>query len=95
MGKVRRQPGRQLVRRSVWTGVWGGRGPSGAEWCPGDAGLNKMLKFINIGQQNPPKRVASNRKDDFNEIYVKSIMPFYEGSRFVHSENHMLSYLEW
>jgi len=22
-------------------------------------------------------------------------MPFYEGSRFVHSENHMLSYLEW
>ena len=30
---------------------------------------DKMLKFINIGQQNPPKRGASNRKDDFNEIY--------------------------
>ena len=28
-----------------------------------------MLKFVNIGQQNPPKRGASNRKDDFNEIY--------------------------
>ena len=34
---------------------------------------NKMLKFINIGQQNPPKRVASNRKDDFNEIYNEFI----------------------
>ena len=30
---------------------------------------DKMLKFINIGQQNPPKRGASNRKEDFNEIY--------------------------
>ena len=30
---------------------------------------NKMLKFVNIGQQSPPKRGASNRKDDFNEIY--------------------------
>ena len=29
----------------------------------------KMLKFVNIGQQNPPKREVTNRKDDFNEIY--------------------------
>ena len=29
---------------------------------------DKMLKFINIGQQNPPKRGVTNRKDDFNEI---------------------------
>ena len=30
----------------------------------------KMLKFINIGQQNPPKREKSDeRKEDFNEIY--------------------------
>jgi len=29
----------------------------------------KMLKFINIGQQNPPKREKSERKEDFNEIY--------------------------
>jgi glutamate synthase (NADPH/NADH) small chain len=34
---------------------------------------DKMLKFVNIGQQNPPKRVASNRKDDFNEIYNEFI----------------------
>ena len=30
---------------------------------------NKMLKFIKIGQQNPPKRNVSKRKSDFNEIY--------------------------
>ncbi len=29
----------------------------------------KMLKFVNIGQQNPPKRDISDRKDDFDEIY--------------------------
>ena len=29
----------------------------------------KMLKFVNIGQQNPPKRPILNRKEDFNEIY--------------------------
>ena len=29
----------------------------------------KMLKFVNIGQQNPPKRPKSERKEDFNEIY--------------------------
>ena len=30
---------------------------------------NKMLKFVEIGQQTPPKREVVNRKDDFNEIY--------------------------
>ena len=35
--------------------------------------LDKMLKFINIGQQNPPKREALTRKDDFNEIYSEYI----------------------
>ena len=30
---------------------------------------DKMLKFVNIGQQNTPKRDVGNRKDDFNEIY--------------------------
>ncbi|MBD1156721.1 NAD(P)-dependent oxidoreductase [Pelagibacterales bacterium SAG-MED20] len=30
---------------------------------------DKMLKFVKIGQQNPPKRDISNRKEDFNEIY--------------------------
>ena len=35
--------------------------------------MNKMLKFVNIGQQNPPKREVSNRKDDFNEIYNEFI----------------------
>jgi len=29
----------------------------------------KMLKFVKIGKQNPPKRAISNRKEDFNEIY--------------------------
>ena len=29
----------------------------------------KMLTFVKIGQQNPPKRAISNRKEDFNEIY--------------------------
>ena len=29
----------------------------------------KMLKFVNIGQQNPPKRDISDRKEDFEEIY--------------------------
>ena len=30
---------------------------------------DKMLKFVKIGQQTPPKREVANRKDDFNEIY--------------------------
>jgi len=34
---------------------------------------DKMLKFINIGKQNPPKRKVLTRKDDFNEIYSEYI----------------------
>jgi glutamate synthase (NADPH/NADH) small chain len=30
---------------------------------------DKMLKFVNIGQQNPPKREVGKRKSDFKEIY--------------------------
>ncbi len=30
---------------------------------------DKMLKFVKIGQQTPPKRQVLNRKKDFNEIY--------------------------
>ena len=30
---------------------------------------DKMLKFVKIGQQNPPKRDVETRKSDFNEIY--------------------------
>ena len=33
----------------------------------------KMLKFVKTGQQNPPKRAISNRKEDFNEIYKNFI----------------------
>jgi len=33
----------------------------------------KMLTFINIGQESPPKRSKSERKDDFNEIYKEFI----------------------
>ena len=33
----------------------------------------KMLKFVKIGQQTPPKREVGNRKGDFNEIYKKFI----------------------
>ena len=30
---------------------------------------DKMLKFVKIGQQTPPKRKIDTRKEDFNEIY--------------------------
>jgi len=30
---------------------------------------DKMLKFVKIGQQTPPKRNVGSRKEDFNEIY--------------------------
>ena len=30
---------------------------------------DKMLKFVKIGQQTPPKRNVGKRKEDFNEIY--------------------------
>ncbi len=33
----------------------------------------KMLKFVNIDQQNPPKRSVGERKKDFNEIYSEFI----------------------
>jgi glutamate synthase (NADPH/NADH) small chain len=33
----------------------------------------KMLKFVKIGQQTPPKREVDNRKEDFNEIYKEFI----------------------
>ncbi len=34
---------------------------------------DKMLKFTNIEKQNPPKRGALTRRDDFNEIYSEYI----------------------
>ena len=33
----------------------------------------KMLKFVKIGQQTPPKREISTRKNNFNEIYDEFI----------------------
>ena len=33
----------------------------------------KMLKFVKIGQQTPPKREISIRKNNFNEIYDEFI----------------------
>ena len=34
---------------------------------------NKMLKFVKIGKQTPPKRDVLNRKKDFKEIYKEFI----------------------
>ena len=34
---------------------------------------DKMLKFVKINQQNPPKRSVGDRKQDFNEIYSEFI----------------------
>ena len=34
---------------------------------------DKMLKFVKIGQQTPPKREVGKRKDDFKEIYNEFI----------------------
>ena len=34
---------------------------------------DKMLKFVKIGQQTPPKREVDTRKKDFNEIYDEYI----------------------
>ncbi len=34
----------------------------------------KMLKFVNIGQQNPPKRDKIQRKEDFDEIYKEFLL---------------------
>jgi glutamate synthase (NADPH/NADH) small chain len=33
----------------------------------------KMLKFVKISKQTPPKREVGNRKEDFNEIYKEFI----------------------
>ena len=33
----------------------------------------KMLKFINIGQETPSKRDVDSRVDDFKEIYDEFI----------------------
>ena len=33
----------------------------------------KMLKFVELGQQSPPKRKVEDRKEDFNEIYNEFI----------------------
>jgi glutamate synthase (NADPH) small chain len=35
--------------------------------------LKKMLKFVKIGQQTPPKREVGSRKEDFNEIYKEFV----------------------
>ena len=37
----------------------------------------KMLKFINIGQQSPKKRNTVERKEDFNEIYKEYVQEKY------------------
>ena len=29
----------------------------------------KMLKFVKIGQQTPPKRSVETRNEDFKEVY--------------------------
>jgi glutamate synthase (NADPH/NADH) small chain len=34
---------------------------------------DKMLKFVKIGQQTPPKRDVGTRKEDFNEVYDEFI----------------------
>ncbi len=33
----------------------------------------KMLKFVEIGQQSPPKRNKEERSEDFKEIYKEFI----------------------
>ena len=33
----------------------------------------KMLKFVKLGKQSPPKREVLERKEDFNEIYKEFI----------------------
>ena len=34
---------------------------------------DKMLKFVNIGKQNPSKSKALDRRENFNEIYSEYI----------------------
>ncbi len=35
--------------------------------------IDKMLKFVKIDKQTPPKRGDLERKEDFNEIYKEFI----------------------
>ena len=44
---------------------------------------DKMLKFVNIGQQNPPKREILDRKDDFNEEDITKIIQSIEKNETV------------
>ena len=37
----------------------------------------KMLKFVEIGQQSPPKRAIGERSEDFKEIYKEFIIQKY------------------
>ena len=55
----------------------------------------KMLKFVNIGQQNPPKRDTDNRKEDFNEIYKEFIhgKAQEQSSRVLNAEFHFAKYI--
>ena len=41
----------------------------------------KMLKFVKIGKQSPPKREILDRKEDFREIYNEFINKFTLTSR--------------
>ena len=41
----------------------------------------KMLKFVKIGQQNPPKREVGRRKEDFNEFIKISLMRKLKNNR--------------
>ena len=38
---------------------------------------DKMLKFVDIGQQTPPKREVDNRKKDFNEFNKYFFRPLW------------------
>ena len=43
---------------------------------------DKMLKFVKIGQQTPPKREVDKRKKDFNEIYNNCIANMLKSNCF-------------
>ena len=40
----------------------------------------KMLKFVKVDKETPNKRKASNRLDDFREIYDEFILAFFLSS---------------
>ena len=56
---------------------------------------DKMLKFVKIGQQNPPKREVDLRKEDFNEIYDEFISnkAKEQSSRCSHVEFHFARFI--